>query len=480
MLSSRDQALLDAVLAGRFTPLAWARVRCGRVELQVSTDVLAVDGVRIGCTPPLAQALADAFNCLLPTPVIADAIFTQASEQLSFHGQWRPGADISRHEFEVSHSAAIDRELHGRTGLADTMGKHWVLCRSLFDLAATGHRCTYGAHSPKYGGLAIYPSVSNYLPGCPSAWVIQPAPPHRLSIGHTDPHHDYSQTMRLVRRACLVDGQPADLAAVLTDPVLAHEVSHEGALQGVRMPGTVDHMRRWLGTIDAPPLPPTPAADVPNPRGAPGVEWMPARHFTLVSRIVPRRVDQVVLHSTETHSRPGAARSLGRAWSAATSPAVSSHYVRDAAETVQCVDERDVAWCAPGANHNGVHVEMVGRAIAYPGPWLGPEPATVWDRPGYGLDVLIGTARLVRDICDRHDIPLERLSADCVYAGRRGITTHATVTAASAIAKQRGIKQAPWWRADIGWVGGNHCDPGLTGDRNWPWERFLAEVRGAV
>jgi hypothetical protein len=57
-----------------------------------------------------------------------------------------------------------------------------------------------------------------------------------LSKVHGDFYADYSHGIRLVQRAMLVDGNPADLPAVLADPALAPLVSDEGAFTSSSYP----------------------------------------------------------------------------------------------------------------------------------------------------------------------------------------------------------------------------------------------------
>lgn len=163
-------------------------------------------------------------------------------------------------------------------------------------------------------------------------------------------------------------------------------------------------------------------------------------------------IDLVVLHSTENPIAIGAARNVARYFNSSNAPQASAHYVVGPEAVVQCVHEEDTAWAAPGANHNGVQVEQVGQA-----------QFTDWKRDGAdpraGLAVLKRSAALVADICERYGIPVERVdAADLLLGGKRGITTHASVSAA-------------FKRSD-------HADPGLVGDRRWPWDAFLAAVRG--
>jgi len=177
------------------------------------------------------------------------------------------------------------------------------------------------------------------------------------------------------------------------------------------------------------------------------VEFIEARNYTRTSRAA---VDLVVLHSTENPIRPGTARNVARWFGGPSAPQASAHYVVGPDEVIRCVPEQAVAWAAPGANRQGIQIEMVGQAAK-----------TDWARDGRddtaGLGVMRRSAELVRGICERWHIPLERVDAAGLVAGKRGITTHASVTEA--------FKRS------------THIDPGCQGDARWPWDQFLAMLR---
>lgn len=466
-LSPRDQKILDAVLAGRHAPLRWARVSCGRVELQVSTDVLTIGGVRVGVSPPLAQALADALECVLPTPRIADAIYEQATARLAAHPQ-----DVTDPHAEALHTRAIDRELAGQHAgeLISDCGKHWVLCRSV--LAAGGARAAnYGWHYP-WAGSGLSPAASNGLPGVAPSWVIQPTPLGGASIAHNYAHWDYSQTFRAVRRACLYDGAPADLAELLVDPARAGEVSREGALAAARLPGLPPLEQR------APVPPEPPPAATPAVGDDPSVSvFVQARGFTRAARGTPSArypVLWVVLHSVEgalDEPRGGEALAVVRWFGGPSAPQASTHYAVDPTTVAQGVLERDVAWAAPGANERGIQIEHAGRAMRT--DWLAG--------PG-GRAVLERSARLTAGICRRWSIPVQEVRAEGLLAGTPGITCHSWATDAAHDATRlpaAGRTEIQRRFAEVA-AFSNHQDPGGPGARRWPMSEYLRLVRAAI
>jgi N-acetyl-anhydromuramyl-L-alanine amidase AmpD len=157
-----------------------------------------------------------------------------------------------------------------------------------------------------------------------------------------------------------------------------------------------------------------------------------------------RDVDVVVVHTMEMDEKGDTAESCAHYFSQ-SSAQVSAHYCVDSDSVVQCVKEDDVAWHAPGANHNGIGVEHAGRAAQTGRDWSDP----------YSTSMLALSAQLVGGICSRHKIPVVWLQPADLVAGKRGITSHANVSKA--------FKR------------GSHWDPGDA----FPIERYLATVRAA-
>lgn len=168
---------------------------------------------------------------------------------------------------------------------------------------------------------------------------------------------------------------------------------------------------------------------------------IPARHYT---RTGGRRVDLVVIHSMEAPEKPATAENVARWFAGPSAPKASAHYCVDQDSIVQGVLERDVAWAAPGANHDGIQVELAGYARQTRSDWFDPPSRAMLERQ---------VVPLVADICRRHRIPAVWLTATDLQAGAKGITSHVNVSRA-------------FRRSD-------HTDPGAGFPHDW----LIAQVR---
>lgn len=167
--------------------------------------------------------------------------------------------------------------------------------------------------------------------------------------------------------------------------------------------------------------------------------FIQAKNFTIVAN---RPIDLVVIHTMENAEKPGTAAQVAHWFAGAQAPRASAHYCLDATEVVQCVDEKHVAWAAPGANRQGIHLEHAGRAAQSDADW----------KDNFSRAMLENSAELCADICKRHSLPVVRLSPEDLLAGKRGICGHIDVTKA--------FKRS------------THTDPG----KNFPWNWYLALV----
>ena len=166
--------------------------------------------------------------------------------------------------------------------------------------------------------------------------------------------------------------------------------------------------------------------------------WSPNKHD---GRLAPIRV--IVIHTGETPEGATAAEGMGN-WFARTSTRASAHKCVDPDSVVRCVADEDTAWAAPGANADGLQLELAGRAGQTTGDW-----ADITSQR-----ILGNAAAEVATWCRQHDIPARWLTDAQLADGRtKGLTTHAQVS--------RVFKLSTHW------------DPG----HNFPSSLFLSEVR---
>ena len=165
-----------------------------------------------------------------------------------------------------------------------------------------------------------------------------------------------------------------------------------------------------------------------------------ARNYT---RGRSNAIDVLVIHTMESPEKPGTAENVARWFAGPTAPQASAHYCIDDSSVVQCVRDEDVAWHAPGANHNGLGFEHAGRAAQSAHDWSDE----------YSTKMLALSAQLVAAKCEEHHIPVVWLQSADLRAGRRGITGHVQVSDA-------------FKRSD-------HRDPGTQ----FPVETYLELVR---
>lgn len=170
------------------------------------------------------------------------------------------------------------------------------------------------------------------------------------------------------------------------------------------------------------------------------IPFVQARNFT---RGRSNAIDVLVIHTMESPEKPDTAESVANWFAGSTAPQASAHYCIDENSIVQCVQDNDVAWHAPGANHNGLGFEHAGRAAQGPRDWS----------DAYSTKMFELSAELAATKCKEHDIPVTWLQPADLLAGKRGITGHVQVSQA-------------FKRSD-------HHDPG--GD--FPVQAYLALVR---
>lgn len=478
---------------GRALELLWPFVDItiwthrGELTLSVASDYFAIgtpeNYFRAPMSAPSAQRLADKFDCVLPTPMMTDIIWQHAGIQLE-PLPWGPPYNESM--FSVQRIVAHNQRI------ADQLAKHSpgnnaIIAGHKKDVVISNRLLRRPTQVAIYGW--------HRLNGEP----IQP-----LSLVHEAfSYFDYSHGIRFIKRTCMVDGVKCDLPDVLKDSSLAPALSNEGTMQVFRQPGVAGPMeattppalhgagkplaigdtgaevvywQQWLtkqgydlGKVDGvfgrrteaatrqaqafagltitgmvddstwklmtTPLPTYSDVQLPDP-----IPFIQAKNFKSVA---DRKLDWIVLHSMENVEKPDTAEAVAKWFGGNSAPEASAHFCVDCDSVVQCVNIQDIAWAAPGANANGIHIELTGYAKQTPEQWADP----------YSEAMLRLAAKLCAKLCKDHQIPIDFLEPEALRLGERGITTHAVVSEA--------FKKS------------NHTDPG----NGFPITYFLGLIR---
>ena len=155
-----------------------------------------------------------------------------------------------------------------------------------------------------------------------------------------------------------------------------------------------------------------------------------------------RNVRLIVIHSMEAPEKGDTAENVAKFFQNPPSPA-SAHLCIDNNSIVQCVLDNNIAAAAPGANQDGIHLELAGFAKQTRDDWL----------DDYGLQLLNNAANAAAQYSLKYDIPVRRLTNDELADGTtKGLVSHSQV---SAVFKKS-----------------THTDPG----EGFPWDFFLEHV----
>jgi hypothetical protein len=149
------------------------------------------------------------------------------------------------------------------------------------------------------------------------------------------------------------------------------------------------------------------------------IPFVPARWFTDTGA-AGRERRKIVIHSMEAPEKGTTAEATARYFQTLTRKA-SAHYCIDNDSVVQCVQTKDVAYAAPGANRDGIHLELAGYAR---------QTAAEWEDP-FSLAML----RLAAELCGkllvpRFGIAIAFLSVEDLKRNpaANGFTTHRAVS----------------------------------------------------
>jgi N-acetyl-anhydromuramyl-L-alanine amidase AmpD len=170
--------------------------------------------------------------------------------------------------------------------------------------------------------------------------------------------------------------------------------------------------------------------------------FIEAKHYKKMPRLGTRGariVRVVVIHSAENQERADSAEALGRYFQKPDYVS-SAHVGVDSNSICQYVGDSSIAYAAPGCNHDGIQIELTGRARQTRAQWLDQ----------FGIAMLAFGADATAQYCLKFGLPVKRLTNAELKAGKKGIVGHHQV---SEVYK----------RSD-------HTDPGS----GFPWDYFLA------
>lgn len=155
-----------------------------------------------------------------------------------------------------------------------------------------------------------------------------------------------------------------------------------------------------------------------------------------------RTIRLVVIHTMEAPEGANTAENVAR-YFASGKVVASAHICVDSNSIVRCVNDDDVAYAAPGANNDGLQIELAGTAAQSLSQWT----------DAYSKAVLENAAKATAQYCLRYGLPITHISNAELAAGKKGIIGHRQ---ASDVYKKS-----------------DHRDPGT----NFPWTYFLQRVR---
>jgi len=237
-LPDRMSFILECIKSGDFEA-SWTRVSYERngkyIEVDVMSDALKIDGVRVNVDATTSQTVADMIDAVMPTSLLADVIHGKSTRRIPP----RPRPITSSAAAMIDQSRLIDDDLSTQTspGIISTAGKHWIVDGRL---SSGKVACNYGWHFDpgKYRGGGS-PADCGDLAGFGVKVIQSPG------TFHDRFHTDYSQICQLVARVALVDGVPMRIDEALEDPQHERLFSAYGTSRISRQPGVA----RYSGPI---------------------------------------------------------------------------------------------------------------------------------------------------------------------------------------------------------------------------------------
>lgn len=151
----------------------------------------------------------------------------------------------------------------------------------------------------------------------------------------------------------------------------------------------------------------------------------------------------IIPHTMEAPEGPQTAENVANYFKTVDA---SAHWCVDNNSRVRVVNDEDTAWTAPGANNDGLQIEIAGYAKQTAADWADQ----------YSLQALENAAQCAAEWVQKYGIPIRKLSVAEVKAGQKGFAGHNDISQA--------YKKSTHW------------DPGP----NFPWDYFLGRVASLV
>lgn len=198
------------------------------------------------------------------------------------------------------------------------------------------------------------------------------------------------------------------------------------------------HVAQYRGTV----------ARVPSRRRGIAYEtenwpYVPASQYRKWTAGGRRPVRVIVIHDMEFPETARAAEVIAHDFATRTAKnAGSAHINVDNDSIVQCVRDNDIAYAAPGANRDGIQIELAGFGKQTREQWL----------DNYSEALLQRGADAAAQYCLKYGIPPVHITNQQLADGKKGIIGHYQ---ASAVYHQS-----------------DHTDPGSA----FPWEYFISLV----
>lgn len=229
-LSVREEEIFKQIKQGnvpafsrKFTPVTIKQVIDGtdyELIIYVSVDYLAIgnnlDYFYVPTTPMLAQRIADLTKTMLPTKLMVDEIYKQATIKLA-PNPIPPTTAMTTVPVFITHNEIVLKQLQDykleqlNSKLVAGNKKDITISNKIYG-QPTPRVVIYGWH--KLDGKAIQPVYNK----------------------HTNTWADYSHGVRLISQEATLNGKKIKLADLLKDPILNQLVSDEGIIEIAKYP----------------------------------------------------------------------------------------------------------------------------------------------------------------------------------------------------------------------------------------------------